>query len=55
MPTYVYMRIAYVCIKFGLLGVSLSEPHTSRKNGTSVVFAKIYMAIRINGKSVMHS
>ena len=38
---------------------SLSEPHTSGKNGmsegTSVAFAKIYVEIRINGTSIMRS
>ena len=37
------------------IGVSLSEPHTSRKNCMSVVFTIIYMEIQINGTSVMHS
>ena len=37
------------------IGVSLSKPLTSGKNRMSVVFTKIYMEIRINGTSVMHS
>ena len=35
--------------------MSLSEPHTSDKNGTSVVFIKIYMEMWINDVSIMHS
>ena len=38
-----------------LIGASLSEPHTSGKNGTRTVFTKIYMEIQINGTSIMHS
>ena len=37
-----------------IIGASLSEPHTSWKNGTSVVFISIYVEIWINGTSVMH-
>ena len=37
------------------IGVSLSKPHTSRKNGMSIAIAKVYVEIRINGTSVMHS
>ena len=37
------------------IGVSLSKPHTSGKNGISVTFAKVYVEIRINGTSVMRS
>ena len=35
-----------------LIGVSLSEPHTSDKNGTSITFTKRYMEIWINGTSI---
>ena len=35
--------------------VSLSEPHSSRKNGMSMMFTKIYMETQINGISVMHA
>ena len=46
----------YVTIATNML---LGEPHTSGKNGTSegtsVAFAKVYVEIRINGKSVMRS
>ena len=35
--------------------MSLSEPHTSMKNGTSVAFVKIYVEIQINGITVMRS
>ena len=38
-----------------MIGASLSEPHSSRRNGTNVAFTKIYMEIWINGMSVMHS
>ena len=38
-----------------LIGVTLSEPHTSGKNGVSVVFVKIYVEIQINGMSVICS
>ena len=38
-----------------LVGVSLSKPHTSRKNGASIAFAKIYMEIQINGTNIMRS
>ena len=38
-----------------LIRVSLSDPHTSGKNGTSIVSAKIYMEIWINGMSVTRS
>ena len=37
------------------IGVSLSKPHTSGRNGMSIAFAKIYVEIRINGTSVMRS
>ena len=37
-----------------LIWASLSELNTSRRNGTSVMFAKIYVKIWINGTSVMH-
>ena len=40
-----------IVIKY-LNGTIMSEPHT---NGTSVVFAKIYLEIQINCMSVMHS
>ena len=36
-----------------LIQASLSELNTSRRNGTSVMFAKIYVKIWINGTSVM--
>ena len=36
-----------------LIGTSLSEPHTSGKNGVSIAFVKIYVEIQINGASVM--
>ena len=32
---------------FTVIGASLSEPHTSESSGTSVVFTKIYVEIRI--------
>ena len=38
-----------------LIGASLSEPHTSGKNGMSVVFVKIYVEMQINGMSAMRS
>ena len=38
-----------------VIGESSNEPHTSRKNGTSIVFAKIYVKIQINGTSIMRS
>ena len=38
-----------------LIGVNLSEPHTSGKNGTSVMFTKVYVEIQINGTSGMRS
>ena len=38
-----------------LIGATLSEPHTSGKNGASVAFVKIYVEIQINGMSVMRS
>ena len=37
-----------MCAK-SLIGVSLSEPHTSESSGMSVTFTKIYEVIRING------
>ena len=37
------------------IGVSLSEPHTSGKNSTGVVFTKMYTEIRIDGKSIKRS
>ena len=37
------------------IGASLSEPHTSGKNGMSIAFVRIYMEIQINGTNVMHS
>ena len=33
-----------------IIGVSLSEPHTSKSSGMSVTFTKIYEVIRINGR-----
>ena len=36
-------------------GMSLSKPHTSWKNGTSITLTKIYMEIQINSTSIMHS
>ena len=38
-----------------LIGASLSEPHTSGKNGMSITFTIIYVEIRISGMSIMHS
>ena len=38
-----------------IIGAHLSKPHTSERNGTSVMFTKIYMKIWINGTSIMHS
>ena len=38
-----------------IIEASLSEPHTSRRDGMSVVFTKIYAEIWINGTSIMHS
>ena len=38
-----------------LIGASLSESHTIDKDDMGIVFTKIYMEIRINGKSIMHS
>ena len=38
-----------------IIGASLSEPHTSRRDGISVVFTKIYVEIWINGTSIMRS
>ena len=38
-----------------LIGATLSEPHTSGKNGASVAFVKTYVEIQINGTSVMCS
>ena len=38
-----------------LIGATLSEPHTSGKNGVRVVLVKIYLEIQINGTSVMCS
>ena len=35
--------------------MSLSEPHTSGKNSTGVVFTKMYTEIRIDGKSIKRS
>ena len=37
-----------------IIEMSLSEPHTSDKNGASVMFGKIYMEMWING-SIMCS
>ena len=38
-----------------MIGVSLSEPHTSGKNGMSVMFTEVYVKIQINGRSIMCS
>ena len=41
--------------KLKIIGVSLSEPQTSGKNVTSVIFTKFYVEIWSNGISVMCS
>ena len=33
-----------------IIGVRMSEPHTSELSGMSVTFTKIYEVIRINGR-----
>ena len=38
-----------------LIGATLSEPHTSGKNGASVVLVKIYVEIQNYGTSIMCS
>ena len=43
------------CINATVIGVSINKPHTSRRNGMSVAFTKIYMGIQITGTSVMYS
>ena len=40
---------------YSFIGASLSELYTSRSNGTSVVFTKIYMEMQITDTSVMRS
>ena len=45
----------HICLHVCVYGTSLSESHTSRKNGTSIMFAKIYVEIQINGVSVKRS
>ena len=37
------------------IGMSVSEPHTSGKDGMSIAFVRIYMEIWINGTNIMHS
>ena len=44
--TYLYQEF--------IIGVSLSEPHTSESSGTSVMFTKIYEVIWINGSVCKH-
>ena len=38
-----------------LIGVTVSKPHTSGKNGVNVAFVKMYVEIQIDGMSVMCS
>ena len=40
---------------FIVIVMSLSEPHTSGKNGMSITFTRIYVEIWINGTSFMWS
>ena len=37
-----------------IIGVSLSEPHTSKLPGTSVIFTKIYEVVQIDGGICKH-
>ena len=38
-----------------MIGASLSEPHTSAFNSTSVAFTKIYVEIRVYGMLYVHT
>ena len=41
--------------QYVIIRASLSKPQTSKKNGTSVAFTKIYVEIQINGTTIMRA